>query len=332
MRRYLLSIAALALLLCAGCGEEDGDFLEGVPDSESIRIKLPGDSSSSSALTAENGEALSNTQLGGTAEFYLFTRQMTREVNGGVYYLLLMIEDIAHQTPTTKEDDRWIWGPYTPALDPATYKVTIEKRSDADYAWLMEAKPKDQGDEAYLSLISGTHTRGARPRRGQGTITLDFDNMASIDATKVERGSAEVTYQSDIYPVTVTVHFIDFTGEDGKGPTDAQYHYTENEDTSGEFSFSTNQDMDLLGEPEDGKILSRWVADGRGRSDIRLSGGDLLDNEPPISEVVAIECWDTMFKRTYFKDWATTSAGTFELDPEQGVESDCVYTDQRLPE
>jgi len=324
---------ATAITALAGCGGDSSgsdDLLGGVPDSESLRIKLPGSQNAQSALAAEGG-GLTTKSLGDLAEFYTFTRQITWEVNNGVYHLLLMIEDIARQTPTTKETDRWIWGPYTPGgLDPASYKVTIEKKSDTDYAWSFDAKPKDAGDDAFKPWMSGTHTKGQRPRRGAGTIALDFDMMAAIDATKVEKGKADVTYQSDAYPVTVTVKFIDFIGEDGKGPGDATYNYTENEDASGEFSFAILQDMDGKGQDEDARILTRWKGDGVGRSDVKFMGGDLTTQG--LTDVVAAECWDAGFKRTYFEDWATIATGTYPVDEKQGEATACPYADQKFPE
>jgi hypothetical protein len=329
---WAVGIAAVAAVFGA-CGDDEsgGDFLDGLPEGESIRIKLPGAESSASALSAEengSGGGLTQKGLGDWAEFYLFTRAITYEVNGGVYHLLLMIEDIARQEPTTKEENKWIWGPHTPGgLDPASYRVTIEKTGEKDYTWLFEAKAKDAGDDAFSAIMSGTHTKGNRARRGAGTITLDFDTMAALDPTKVERGTAEVTYQSDTYPVTVTVKFADFTGEDGKGPTNATYLYTENEDGSGEFSFAINQDMDLGGKVEDAAILTRWKSSGTGRSDVKLSGGDLADEG--ITGIVVVECWDDGFKRTYFEDRAN---GDIPIDAKQGDASACAFSDQKLPD
>ncbi|MBI5529769.1 MAG: hypothetical protein HY897_25875 [Deltaproteobacteria bacterium] len=331
----IFSAVAFLVLVAAffACGEDDsgGDFLDGLPEGESIRIKLPGSESSGSALLAEedgSGGGMTQKGLGDWAEFYLFTRAMTQQVNGGVYHLLLMIEDIARQEPTTKEENKWIWGPHTPGgLDPASYRVTIEKTGEKDYSWVFDAKAKDAGDDAFSPMMSGTHTKGNRPRRGAGTINLNFDTMAALDPTKVERGTAEVTYQSDTHPVTVTVKFVDFTGEDGKGPTNAQYLYTEQEDGSGEFSFSIEQDMDGKGKIEDARILTRWKSSGTGRSDIKISGGDLADDG--VTDVVAVECWDTGFKRTYFEDWAN---GDIPIDAKQGDASACAFSDRKLPE
>ena len=335
MRTFAIALAAAAALWMTGCGDSTdstSDLLDGIPDSESLRVKLPGGSTAQSALTVQPKGALTNSALGQTGEFYTFTRQMTEQVNSGVYQLLLMIDDIAHQPATTKETDKWIWGPYTPGgLDPGSYRVTIQKTGDKDYTWSLEEKPKDADDDAFKQAMGGTHTSGARPRRGAGTIALDFDAMAAVDATKPERGQADVTYQSDTYPVTVTVAFRNFVGQDKKPPADSDYHYTENQDGSGEFSFAIGSDIDNKGKDEDVKVMSRWLADGRGRSDVRITGGDLTAQS--ITEIVAVECWDKAYLRTYFEDWATTTAqGKINIDPTQGDAATCAYTDQKLPE
>ena len=332
MKAIVCSIAIAAACSITGCGStaSDADFLGGIPDGESLRIKLPGASAAKAALTAESQGVLTKSQVGDYGEFYVFTRQMTQEVNNAVYGLLLMIEDVAQQEPTTKEADRWIWGPYTPGgLDPASYKVTISRTGDKDYAWSLEEKARDAADDAFAQVMGGTHTKGTRARRGAGTIALDFDAMAALDPSKVERGKADVTYQTDTYPVTVTVAFKDFVGDDGKGPADSTYRYTENEGGSGEFSFAVTGDIDAKGKDEDVGILSRWEADGRGRADVRITGGDLVDQQ--ITDVTAVECWDAGFKRTYFEDWATAAQGKVPLDALQGEAASCAFTGQKLP-
>ena len=44
-------------------------------------------------------------------------------------------------------------------------------------------------------------------------------------------------------------------------------------------------------------LRSRWLANGEGRADVRLAGGDLGHGA-----AIGSECWDTMFQRTYYTD------------------------------
>jgi hypothetical protein len=50
---------------------------------------------------------------------------------------------------------------------------------------------------------------------------------------------------------------------------------------------------------EDVHITSRWRADGAGRADITIAGGDLPET---IELVEAVECWGSDFTRVYYSD------------------------------
>src|SRR5690606_23768517 len=85
--------------------------------------------------------------------------------------------------------------------------------------------------------------------------------------------------------------------ENEGGRLDADYRYQNTPGTGGEFDFKITKNIDT--EPsrsarEDLRIKSRWAATGAGRSDIKLSGGD-LDEGATVSE-----CWDTNFRSTFF--------------------------------
>jgi hypothetical protein len=70
---------------------------------------------------------------------------------------------------------------------------------------------------------------------------------------------------------------------------------------------------------EDGVIRSRWLNDGSGRADIRLSGGDLGS-----ANVTASECWDVNFLESYYTDSAN-------FLPTAGDVATCSFADQDLP-
>jgi hypothetical protein len=94
-------------------------------------------------------------------------------------------------------------------------------------------------------------------------------------------------------------------------------HSTANEDGTGSLRVDARGDVDetKLTELEDIVVDSRWRADGAGRADIAIAGGD-VPQDPGL--ITAVECWGADFTRSYYSD----SVG-FELA--EGEASACVY-------
>jgi hypothetical protein len=72
---------------------------------------------------------------------------------------------------------------------------------------------------------------------------------------------------------------------------------------------------------EDIQIASQWNAEGEGRADITLSGGD-VPADPGV--VTAVECWDSDFFRVHYSDsiaWA----------PAEGEASSCAFAESLAP-
>jgi hypothetical protein len=68
---------------------------------------------------------------------------------------------------------------------------------------------------------------------------------------------------------------------------------------------------------EDIGIDSRWRADGAGRADIVIAGGD-VPADPGPGMVSAVECWGSDFMRSYYSD-------SINFEPSEGQASACVY-------
>jgi hypothetical protein len=48
---------------------------------------------------------------------------------------------------------------------------------------------------------------------------------------------------------------------------------------------------------EDVTMRSRWLADGEGRGDFRIAGGDL-----GTQQAIGSQCWNNLFRETYYTD------------------------------
>jgi hypothetical protein len=104
-------------------------------------------------------------------------------------------------------------------------------------------------------------------------------------------------------------------------PVNYEYAYQEELDGAGDMVFAFHGDTDDEGTAaEDAVIRSRWLADGAGRADVRLSGGDVSTTV----SVTASECWDDGFAVVYYGD----SVGWL---PTEGSQSSCAFADSDLP-
>jgi hypothetical protein len=74
-------------------------------------------------------------------------------------------------------------------------------------------------------------------------------------------------------------------------------------------------DDSKMTELEDIAIDSRWRAEGAGRADIVIAGGDLPAAPGLVS---AVECWGSDFTRSYYSD-------SINFEPSEGQPSACVY-------
>ncbi len=318
MKEFIIFSLLIATFLIY-CALEEIDFLEGLPDKESLKIKFP---SRDGSLT-DDSEVLLKTDVGDTAEFYIITRKFTSVVNGSIYFLLSLAEDIARSPGGKRDGDTKVWGPHTPGgLDPMTYKFTLTRLDAGKWSYKLEAHGKD--GEEFKVIFSGEHTKGTKYRRGTGNLMVDFTTIKEMDPSKTEEGKIEASYNTETAPYTLDVKFIGFIGEDGKGPVNSVYKYKVDDGGEGEFSYDAIADIDNKGKDENLKVLSRWKSDGSGRSDARGTGGDIKDQN--VNELDISECWDNNYKRVYYESFINSQS--YE---KQGDVSKCVYADRVLP-
>jgi hypothetical protein len=108
----------------------------------------------------------------------------------------------------------------------------------------------------------------------------------------------------------------------GPDAIDASYAYDQTFQGEGRMDLTVVSDLNPeggTGLSETWDVRSRWLADGSGRADVRVTGGDL-----GAETVTVVECWDSSFARVYYtEDWS----GTVE-----GDEAACVFADAEYPE
>jgi hypothetical protein len=306
-----LAAALAAATLTAGCQQQNEapGVAEAIPTAEQIQIHLP--------------DGAQQQALGQIADFYLLTRGVTRSLNAGAAWVLILVHLIVEQPPTTVDGNVYTWGPWEGSgLDPARYRLVVTANDDGTYDWTLDGQNKQSGDP-YLTIIDGHAVPdadpGEAPYRGSGDFTIDFDageQVNPIDNTP-DTGNVLVTYDLAARVVTMHAEGVDALNN----PASFDYFYSDNEDGSGDFQFALDGDVENNGSAaEEALIRSRWLGTGAGRSDAMVSSGDLGD-----ISATASECWDTRYLRVYYTDSAN-------WQPTEGSAADCAFSDVAMPD
>jgi hypothetical protein len=311
----------VSVVAATGCRKlDDGDeYRGGVPTREAVALHVAGAPEDGAATTATTGAL-----LGMKADTYSATRLVTGVVNGGTWAVLTLVRTIVAFPPTTvdKLAQTAVWGPHTDPLSPNTWRLTVHRVADHKFDWLLEARAKTDGDDAFKSIISGTHTAELDAAGdhvegfGAGTFLIDWDAAATLPEHDDNVGKAKFTYAHALADHIVHVD-VDFTGIQDKGTLEifsSVYRYVAKPGMGGELRYAEDKNnVATTPAKEHFTFHSRWLEDGTGRSDLADSGGDLMTTTAHASE-----CWDSNFKSVYmYKDYDPNPVSNW------GAESAC---------
>jgi len=301
---------SLGLVACIPPNDDPHPVSRALPTAEDVRIDLPENSSAKGISEA----------LGELSPWYVVTRQVTRDLNGGTAWVLIVVHTIVQFPATTIEGDTYTWGPWSDALDPAEYRLVVTELSNGSYDWSLDGRSKTDPGADFEGVIAGNALPGEVEGTGHGEFTIDFDAAERVNPIDNDgRGVVGISYDLAARHLDMAIA----TTEDRGGtqvPVNYDYAYDESEDGSGDMIFAIHGDTDDEGTAaEDAVIRSRWLADGTGRADARVAGGDLGD-----LSVTASECWDSSFAVVYYQDSASWL-------PTEGDVSSCAFADVDLP-
>ena len=255
-------------------------------------------------------------------------------VNTGTAAVLILVKTIVSYPPTSITDaDTAVWGPYSEPLNKKAWRLTVNRLEKHVFSWNLDGKPKASDDSAFVTILSGTHTRGVDAldnpieNYGSGTFTIDWDKSNTLPREVTDTGDdvGVATFQySHVAPTAVTTINVDFNGvkDDKNGEIhNAIYRYTSTPGAGGDFKYGAVKDEF----PDPGNtgtaketltIHSRWLETGAGRADYRNAGSDVraaLGVDASVSE-----CWDTSFGSTFTAvSWAPTAGW--------GSEASCAF-------
>ena len=295
-------------LFAAACGNNEAEFQDALPSKNALTVNAP--------------EASNALAVGQLSPFYVITRLATVGVNVTVSNIFNLLEEIVRQPPTTVDGETATWGPGAgDALDPNVYRLVVSG-ADAKFTYSLEYRRKNS-DGDFIVLASGNSDKSSGKADGVGQLTIFVTAWGEASLNPCDRGTAVIDYDTTSQPQKLAIDFSDFRscdeGEDGV--YSASYYYDRFADGSGNFQFTANGDIQEGARPvdvlEDLVIRSRWNATGAGRSDAKISGGDL--SLEGVNEVTASECWDANFGVTY----AVTTPQVIDLDHSAGAQSNC---------
>jgi hypothetical protein len=297
--------ASLSLGLVACVPPQDDDrhpVAQALPTADDVRIDLP-ESDQAKAVSAAVGDL---------SPWYVVTRNVTRDLNGGTAWVLIVVHAIVQYPPTSVEGNTATWGPWSDALDPAEYRLVVTELANGTYDWSLDGKSKTVADAEFETVISGNAIPGETDGTGRGDFTIDFDAAERVNPVDNDAAGVVAIYYD------LAARHLDMAVSTADGNFD--YSYDEESDGAGDMVFAIHADTDDEGAAaEDAVIRSRWLATGAGRSDVRLSGGDLADQQ-----VTASECWDTTFRVVFYSD-------SVAFLPPAGEESSCAFATSDLP-
>jgi hypothetical protein len=301
-KTVLAALCASSLFACIQQENAPDALKNAIPQAEQVQIKLPGGAQRT---------------VGQLAEWYVATRQVTRTFNGGAGWVLVLIHTIVQYPVTTVSGNTYTWGPWSDALDPAEYKLDVTELADGTYDYQLSGRSKTAIGAAFEVVIDGTADPRPGELKGNGTFLLDFDagkRVNPIDADPEARGSISVNYDLAARHLDLAIMSTNANNE----PVMADYAYNETLDGGGDMVFNVDGNAGGTAAQEQITLRSRWQANGLGRADARLTGGDLA------SSAIASECWNGQFKRTFYTD-------NVNFAPAEGDVADCAFATADLP-
>ena len=303
MKSLLVATAAMSLAACVQQDAGPKGIDKAIPTADQVSIKLP---------------AATTRAVGDLASYYVVTRDVTKTFNGGSAWVLILIHSIVQYPVTSISGNVYTWGPWSgSALDPATYKLDVTANADGTFDYSLQGKSKSDPTAAFEAVISGHADPTPGELQGNGEFLIDFD--ASKRVNPVDTGDAHgmVDVHYDLAAKHLDLHIM---STDASGaPVSADYAYDEDASGGGNMTFDVTANVGGTALNEDVTMRSRWLADGEGRGDFRIAGGDLGSQQ-----AIGSQCWSQLFRETYYTDNAN-------FQPTEGDPASCAFTTADLP-
>jgi hypothetical protein len=300
MTRITAPLIALFALACVPEQQDAADY----------SWVLPGDELLVSMPTGQRS-------AGDDSQYRADTEQVATDVNSLITDVLDTISAIAEFEPTLADDDKnkAVWGPWS---DNGTDGMMFVKEfDDGHYEWALLGRPTGSGDEDWAALVAGRVEEGVTEDTGRGEFAFDVNVLAALDPNEDGTGVFAVHYEVRTDRTDVEAAFEGITGDNGE-LVDAGYRYGDDAD-GGFMDFAYETDTTGSGLAETVILRSRWMADGAGRGDAYVTGGDY---GPLVYQ--ASECWNVAGVVVFDENNAELSTS--------GDVADCAYAEAQWNE
>ncbi len=279
----------LALLLtsfagaCGNYSNEDLDFQLALPQQSDVEAKLQ------VAVRADS------------AQYFQATRSAVTTFNAMALEMLDLVDAVRANTPSTRNGDQRVWGPFPDNKHPGWEVRVVMQRSTVSATQLqmqywVQVRPVGQGDSAWVSFLDGNYTSQGSARLGQGELHLEVQAARTAlypvddDAGLRNLDHIDLTYSNADYPITVSMQIVEVPGSNTQS---GDYEYQQQQDGSGSMQF-TWQGLTQAGTSVSATMEAEWLGSGAGRADLIL--------EPTGLDItLGTDCWggDTVATYSY---------------------------------
>lgn len=297
----------LPLILLAACTPSAvGEFRSVLPD-ERLMI----DTSGMAARMRGAGEPSENA---------VDTLGTAQGINDLLVDVLGSIEEITSYPPSWEPTERVAtWGPWED--DGIEGRLWVRERRNGGYGWAFEFRFVGEGEDAWRSPVVGRIDAGSDDTNSSGTMLVDAAVWGEFDPTVTATGGGLVTYSLDEHGASANIALDDYAEEPGDDTADALISWTSAVEGGGSLDFVAVTDA----EDDPGSLdelwvtHSRWLADGSGRSDVRVTGGDL-----GVLSFYETDCWDASLTSTFYEN-------SYDVT-RSGDEATCAFAEAEYPE
>ena len=298
MKKISFALAGL-LAACGGSGLTTADFQANAPTFDKLAISQ-NDGDMTPPVMADSAPSPSADMVSMDCHPHLFARtgEIIGRVNRHFFKLVRHVQDVIANNPSLANGQTRTWENVKNGIDrKLTMTATVEADGSVTYAFELDVK--STGD--FVKVMSGslTHTgpaaadttdAGSAPVENKGTVTFDFDALASVDTAERARGQITDTFDNVKDPAhgvkrSAQLTLTNFLPDDGDphGPRNGSYSWLREPGTGGLFQFQDSLVLLCPSNPSnlaaDLTTVARWykTTDGsvHGRSDSKASGGQI---------------------------------------------------------
>lgn len=240
-----------------------------------------------------------------SAEYYLTTRLAINTFNEIVNKMTGIIDVVRGQTPTTRDGDIRIWGPFK-SEDIQTWETrVVMQRSVVSETLLhmeywIQVRPEGTDDSAWTSYLHGNYESKGSARNGNGEIELLISDVRNAlypidnDPGLKELDYLLVSYDNAGFPITVRMKIENNPISIAKTQA-KEYQYRQEQDGSGSMTFDL-QGLTDIGIAVTAKMVSQWIGSGAGRADLTVK---LAAENQDLFTTLGTDCWDIDSIETY---------------------------------